>query len=69
MIATDLDDNVAFLNAVAEQLTGWDAAEASGRPMTEVFRIVAEETRRPLESPSARAIREGKIVGLANGAT
>ncbi len=67
VIATDLGDNVAFLNAVAGQLTGWDAAEAVGRPMAEVFRIVTEDARRPFESPSARAIREGKIVGLADG--
>jgi PAS domain S-box-containing protein len=31
-----------------------------------VFRIVNEETRAPAENPAVRALREGRIVGLAN---
>ena len=66
VIATDIEGRVSFLNAVAEGLTGWDQAGAAGRPLEEIFRIVNEETRRTVENPAARAIREGAIVGLAN---
>ena len=66
VIATDLDGRVTFLNGVAEDLTGWPQNEAAGRDLAEVFRIVNERTRREVESPAIRALREGQIVGLAN---
>ena len=57
---------MTFLNGVAEALTGWTQAEAAGRPLPEVFRIVNEQTRQPVENPALRALREGTVVGLAN---
>jgi len=54
------------MNAAAERLTGWSAAEARGRPVEEVFRIAHEETHQPVESPVERVLREGVVVGLAN---
>ncbi|MBY0279402.1 PAS domain S-box protein, partial [Candidatus Binatia bacterium] len=66
LIVSDADGRVTFLNAVAERLTGWTSAEAAGRPLADVFRIVAEDTRQPATNPAERALREGRIVGLAN---
>ncbi len=66
VIATDTAGNVTFLNPVAEALTGWSQAGASGRPLTEVFHIVNETSRREVENPALRALREGVVVGLAN---
>ena len=66
VIATDMDGRVMFLNPVAEPLTGWTSAEAAGKPLEEVFRILNEQTRRPVESPVSKVLREGTIVGLAN---
>jgi PAS domain S-box-containing protein len=66
VIATDPAGRVTFLNPVAEALTGWAAADAAGRPLNEVFRIVNEQTRQPVGSPAERALREGTVVGLAN---
>ena len=66
VIATDAEGRVTFLNPVAQALTGWPQAEASGRPMSEVFPIINETTRQVVEDPVARVIREGVIVGLAN---
>ena len=66
VIATNSDGRITFLNGVAEALTGWPRHEAAGRDLPEVFRIVGEETRREVESPALRALREGKVVGLAN---
>src|SRR5437764_1192709 len=57
---------IAFMNAVAERLTGWPLAEARARPLAEVFRIVNEETRGQVESPVEKVLREGQVVGLAN---
>lgn len=66
VIATDARGRITFLNPIAEQLTQWTAEEASGRPLSEVFRIVNENTRLEVESPVDKVLREGKIVGLAN---
>ncbi|VTR92859.1 multi-sensor hybrid histidine kinase : Multi-sensor hybrid histidine kinase OS=Nitrosospira multiformis (strain ATCC 25196 / NCIMB 11849) GN=Nmul_A2207 PE=4 SV=1: Response_reg: PAS_9: PAS: PAS_3: PAS_3: PAS_3: PAS_4: PAS_9: GAF: HisKA: HATPase_c: Response_reg [Gemmata massiliana] len=66
VIATDAIGRVTFLNPVAEQLTKWPTADARGRPLTEVFRIVNETTRKEVENPALRALGTGTIVGLAN---
>jgi PAS domain S-box-containing protein len=66
VLATDAQGNVQFMNAVTERLTGWSAAEAAGRPIGEVFRIVDEYTGAAVENPVARALREGLVVGMAN---
>ncbi len=66
VLTTDTEGRVTFVNRVAVELTGWSPDAAVGRPVDEVFRIVEEATRRPVESPVARVLREGVVVGLAN---
>jgi PAS domain S-box-containing protein len=66
VIATDALGKIRFLNPIAEELTGWRQEEAVGIPLEQVFRIVNEETRQAVDNPALRALREGKIVGLAN---
>ena len=66
VIATDTQGRVTFLNPMAESLTGWPLAEAVGRPLAEVFRIINEQTRQPVEDPAAKVLRLGTLVGLAN---
>jgi PAS domain S-box-containing protein len=66
LITADSEGKVTFLNSVAESLTGWPLQEALGQPLDSVFRIVNEESRQPVESPTVRALREDGIVGLAH---
>ncbi len=66
VISTDSECRVEAMNPVAELLTGWSLAEARGKPLSEVFHIVHEDTREEVESPAARVLREGRVVGLAN---
>lgn len=66
VIATDARGAINFINQPAETLTGWTKTEAAGKPLDEVFPIINEETRQPVESPFAAVIREGNVVGLAN---
>ncbi|EAR20503.1 PAS domain-containing hybrid sensor histidine kinase/response regulator [Nitrococcus mobilis] len=66
VITTDTEGRITSLNAMAESLTGWASAEAAGRPLDAVFRIVNEQTRRTVDNPATRTLREGVIVGLAN---
>ena len=66
VIVTDADTRVLRMNPVAEQLTGWPIDEARNKPLAQVFRIVNEATRLPVESPADKVKRTGSIVGLAN---
>src|SRR5262249_58214935 len=66
VICTDAGGRVTFMNGVAAALTGWPQAEAVGWPLTEVFRIVNDRTRAPVENPALRALREGTTTGMAN---
>ncbi len=62
VITTDVDGNVRWLNPVAERMTGWSRAEATGRPIAEVFVVVDEDTRKAAVDPVAACIREGRVV-------
>src|ERR1700730_6292191 len=66
VIATDMNGAVTFMNSVAQSLTGWSQAEASGKSLDLVFDIVNAETRRAVENPVKKVFREGKVVGLAD---
>jgi two-component system CheB/CheR fusion protein len=66
VMTTDTEGRVTHVNRVAESLTGWTHAEAAGRPLPEVFRIVNETTREGVENPAMVALRDGTVVGLAN---
>jgi PAS domain S-box-containing protein len=66
VISTDAEGRVTYLNPVAETLTGWSGGDAVGRPLPEVFRILHEYSREPAANPALHALREGRVVGLAN---
>lgn len=66
VISTDTQGQITSLNAVAESLTGWANDQAIGHSLTDVFQIINETTRLPVENPALRAIASGVIVGLAN---
>jgi PAS domain S-box-containing protein len=66
VIATDRQGRISFMNRIAEKLTGWNQEDALGLSSDEVFKIINEFSREAIESPVARVLREGTIVGLAN---
>ena len=66
VIATDTMGKIAFLNKVAENLTGWKSKEAQGKDSSEIFNIINEKTGQKCVSPVQRVLDLGRIVGLAN---
>ena len=64
VLSTDVMGNVTYLNRVAEGLTGWSCAEAEGRPLTEIFKIIDGITREPAPNPMDHAIAADATVGL-----
>lgn len=67
VISTDLRGRITFINPTAERLTGYVKEEAIGASVDEVFRIVSEHDRLPIESPLEMIKREGNLTGLPNG--
>ena len=66
VIATDPAGRVTRMNPTAERLTGWALADAFGRPLADVFRIVNATTRKAVSDPVALVMLHGQVVGLAN---
>jgi PAS domain S-box/PAS domain S-box/diguanylate cyclase (GGDEF) domain len=66
LITTDLNGIITSVNPVAEELTGWNSSEAIGLPLTQVFKILNEPTRKIAEDPVHKCLRDGQVRGLAN---
>lgn len=66
VIVCDRNFQVTYLNSVSEKLTGWTEDDARGQPISEVFRIISEDTRATVENPATRAMRDEAIVVLAD---
>ncbi|MGN6386806.1 MAG: PAS domain S-box protein, partial [Verrucomicrobiota bacterium] len=66
VITTDTEGTVRFMNVIASELTGWSNQLAEGRPLTEIFDIIQEETRQVLENPAMQALANGGPVNLPN---
>jgi PAS domain S-box-containing protein len=65
VIACDATGRIEFMNAVAEQLTGWRESEAVGCDVDEIFAVHEEKSGRRVTSPVRRALESGEIVNLS----
>ena len=66
VIATDREGRVRFLNAAAQRLTGWRAAEASGRPISELVQLFDERNGSTLANPLNGSLKT-RIATAASG--
>ena len=66
VIAADPEGIVTFMNRTAESITGWTLEEARGAPVERVFQIINDQTKRGMENPVRRVLREGRVTGLTN---
>jgi PAS domain S-box-containing protein len=57
VIATDREGRVRFLNAAAQRLTGWRAAEAAGLPIDELLRLFDERNGQALSNPLSASLK------------
>ncbi len=65
VIATDLGGRITRMNLVAERLTGWPLAEASGRSVVEVFRILDGRTQKAGPCPVMQVLDTQQPAALA----
>ncbi len=66
VISTDEKGDVALMNSIAEDLTGWSREEAAGRPLEEIFHIIDEKTRERSVNPAELALEKGEKVEMAH---
>jgi PAS domain S-box-containing protein len=66
VIATDAAGRITFANQAALTLLASSEDDLLNQPLDQVFRIFNEDTRSPIENPAARALREGRVVGMVN---
>ena len=66
VISTDQNSNIIFLNRVAETLTEWTQAEAFGKPIYDVLKIMNEFTRQKSEDIIRKVIVTKEIHLMAN---
>ncbi len=64
VVCTDVSGNIAFLNLVAEKMTGWSWDEAEGLPMGDVVRIVDSTTRETTPNPMEMAVGQDQTMHL-----
>src|SRR5450432_434028 len=62
VIITDVEGMVTYMCHTAQQLTGWSQKESLKKPVREIFNIVNESTRKPIEDLTSTGIRDGPII-------
>jgi diguanylate cyclase (GGDEF)-like protein/PAS domain S-box-containing protein len=62
VIRTDSRGTIDYLNPVARQLTGWTMAEAYGRPVGDVYRVVDDAGGQPSLNPVDRCLKEERNI-------
>lgn len=66
VFAVDTEQNIVFMNPVAQRLTGWKFDDVKHTSIKGVFRIINEYTKETVPSPIAQVFEQGEIVELAN---
>ena len=64
VLTVDLTAQVTYLNAAAEQMTGWSLAEANGRPLDTVITLVDGTTHAPVANPLLGAMQLQRTMRL-----
>jgi diguanylate cyclase (GGDEF)-like protein/PAS domain S-box-containing protein len=66
VITTDAGGYILYLNPVAEELSGWTLADAEGRTLAEVFRVIDERIGQERHYPLYLCVRDGRTLRHGN---
>ncbi|RCJ20982.1 hybrid sensor histidine kinase/response regulator [Nostoc sp. ATCC 43529] len=64
VIVVDTELHIKYVNQVAEALTGWRWDEAKDKVLTEVLKLVDEQTQLPVKNPIITALEQQTIIYL-----
>jgi diguanylate cyclase (GGDEF)-like protein/PAS domain S-box-containing protein len=67
VIGTDLQGNVDYLNAAAENMTGWPRDDAHGQPIDQVMNMVDDETAAAAVNPVRLVLEQKQPMGMTAG--
>ncbi|CAN1211583.1 ATP-binding protein [Tumidithrix helvetica PCC 7403] len=67
VIATDNVATITYMNPAAENLTGWQQKEATGRNVAEILQLVDENTGCAIANPIPQVLRSGEVAHLNDG--
>jgi PAS domain S-box-containing protein len=67
VISLNQTETITLFNPAAEAWTGWSSAEAVGRPVEEIFRIVDSVAGDKVDTPLWRVLAEGTLEELPGG--
>ncbi len=66
VIVTDNKGNIDLINNITENITGWSFNECKGKHLTEIFKIIHEDSGETLSNPVDKVFKTGKSVSLEN---
>ncbi|KPU44557.1 blue-light-activated protein [Oxobacter pfennigii] len=66
VITTDTEGKIILMNRRAQELTGWSQEEAILKPISKVFNIIDEKTRKPYENPLQKVLMPRQRAGFEN---
>jgi len=64
LIVVDKNGKIKFLNSSVEKLTGWKEKDALKKPLEEIFKIIDERKRTPIQDPLGKVLKNGVPVDL-----
>jgi PAS domain S-box-containing protein len=67
VITVEKPESVTLFNPAAEAWTGWNAGEALGKTLRQVFPLVDTVTGEEVETPLWRVLAEGSVEEMGNG--
>ena len=66
VMACDVDGKIVLFNRIASELSGFSIKEALGKHYRQILSFVKEDTGQPSRDFIGQAIKEGKIMAMAN---
>ncbi|HZM92340.1 MAG TPA: PAS domain S-box protein [Vicinamibacterales bacterium] len=66
VITTDMSGRITSVNPVGETLLGWRQRDARGQLLSDVFHVIAEDSRAVIENATTQVLREDEAVAFAD---
>ncbi len=66
VITTDKQGNIAYMNRIAGEITGFNCDEAMGKPLSDIAKIVNERTKKEQNRVFGDVFHSGKTVNLSS---